>query len=121
MHLAYIECDDALKILRSRNVEKAFHYLDPPYPGSDQGHYKGYSFDDLQMLLDWCRNECRGKFLLSNYNSELLDDYIERNNWNRKEIIHRLTAPRKSGDAKIEVFVWNYDMNEMPLFYEEDG
>jgi DNA adenine methylase len=36
-----IECCDALKIIRSRDCKDAFFYLDPPYVGSDQGHYDG--------------------------------------------------------------------------------
>ena len=36
-----IECYDALWIIESRDVEDAFFYCDPPYVGSDQGHYDG--------------------------------------------------------------------------------
>ncbi len=103
----HIENEDAVKILLSRNVEKAFHYIDPPYPGADQGHYKGYTFDDLSMLLETCE-KIRGKFLLSNYNSEILDSFIIKNGWHKKEITHRIQAPRKSGTKKVEVLVYNY-------------
>lgn len=77
---AYIENDDAVKVAQSRNVEKAFHYFDPPYPNADQGHYSGralpgggpYGFDEYEKLLTWCAEKCKGKFLLSSYNSEML-------------------------------------------------
>ncbi|MEM7551118.1 MAG: DNA adenine methylase [Bacteroidota bacterium] len=118
---AYIENKDGLSVLKSRNVKKAFHYLDPPYPGADQGHYAGYTWDDFEKLLEWCQNECKGKFLLSNYNSEMLDRYIERNGWIKKEIVHRLKAPRKSGDNKVEVLVRNYKnvCGTLDLFNEQ--
>ena len=32
-----IENNDAAAVLKSRNVKKAFHYIDTPYPGADQG------------------------------------------------------------------------------------
>lgn len=105
-----IENCDAIKILQSRNVVKAFHYIDPPYPGADNGHYKGYTWQQYEDLLNQCR-QLKGKFLLSNYNSPLLEKYIIDNGWNKKEIVHRIQAPRKSGSQKVEILVWNYDLN----------
>lgn len=106
---AYIENEDAIKILGSRNVEKAFHYLDPPYCGTDMGHYAGYTWDDYEKLLSWLATECKGKFLLSNYNSELLNQFVTVHGWYKKEIIHCLKAARKSGPKKIEVLISNYE------------
>jgi len=85
---AYIENDDAIKILQSRNVKKAFHYLDPPYPNADQGHYKGYTFQDYDQLLYFLGTECKGKFLLSSYNSEMLDHNINIYGWHKKRNYH---------------------------------
>ncbi len=115
---AHIENRDALWILNSRNTNPAFHYLDPPYPGADQGHYKGYSFEDLDELLHWSATECKGKFLLSNFNSLLLDSYIKSYGWHKKEIIKNLAKPRKTGERKIEVLVWNYNIN--PTLFQQD-
>lgn len=115
---AHIENRDALWVLNSRNVEKAFHYLDPPYINVDQGHYKGYSVPDFELLLNWSATKCKGKFLLSNYNSELLQKYIDKYGWNKKEVVKNLAKPRKSGERKIEVLVWNYTIN--PNLFEQD-
>lgn len=112
---AYIECGDALKVLRSRNVAGAFHYIDPPYIDSDQGHYDGYGRDDFGVLLDFLAGECKGRFLLSNYNSDILDEYVDRYGWFKREIVHRLKAPRKTGPVKCEVLVYNY----VPDDYQE--
>ncbi|HZV71668.1 MAG TPA: DNA adenine methylase [Saprospiraceae bacterium] len=105
---AYIENEDAIYVLNSRNVDKAFHYLDPPYAGSDQGHYAGYTWEDYAILLNWLESDCLGKFMLSNYNSQVLEEYIIRNGWQKKEITHRIQAPRRSASHKTEVLVWNY-------------
>jgi DNA adenine methylase len=105
---AYIENDDALKIIRKANIPTAFHYLDPPYPNADQGHYYGYTWNEYQNLLNVLAHELKGAFLLSSYNSELLEEYIKVHGWHKKEITHRIKAPRKSGPAKVEVLVSNY-------------
>jgi len=105
----YIENDDALKILQSRNVAKAFHYIDPPYCNADMGHYRNsFSWIEYRQLLDWCAFHCKGKFLLSNYNSEMLESFIKVHGWYKQEITHRIKAPRKSGTEKVEVLVSNY-------------
>jgi len=38
-----IENNDALKVITSRDAVDAFHYVDPPYINSNQGHYEGYT------------------------------------------------------------------------------
>ena len=103
-----IENREALQVLASRNIKDAFHYLDPPYPDADQGHYKGYTFNDFQKLLLWCQDTCKGKFLLSNYNSEMLNCFIEKNNWWKKEFKINNKGMRKNDIHKIEVLVANY-------------
>ncbi len=111
---AQIENTDALKILKKRDFKDAFHYIDPPYMGADQGHYKGYTEKDFIKLLNVC-SKLKGKFLLSNYESDILNQYIEKYNWNKKEIINKPKAPIKSGTKKKELLVWNYTINNMQL------
>lgn len=116
---ATIENNDALIILRSRNVSKAFHYIDPPYPGADQGHYKGYDFNEFEKLLQLLE-VLKGKFILSNYPSPMLDDYTKRNGWYIKEVVTRLKAPRKKSPVKHELLVANYPLNSQKLlFYDQ--
>lgn len=102
-----IENNDALIILGSRNVDKAFHYLDPPYFNADMGHYDGYTEANFMDLLTVCEI-LTGRFLLSNYNSEVLDYYVQKNGWYKKEIHQRLKAPKILNRNKIEVLVSNY-------------
>jgi len=111
----YIENRDALQILESRNVDKAFHYIDPPYPGANQGHYKGYTMESFVSLLEWAQT-CRGKFLISNFMSPELDDYIKRNSWNFSSHTFNNKGMRKFDRAKNEILVWNYDLPNKQLF-----
>jgi len=52
---------------------QSFFYIDPPYVGTDQGHYPGYTIDDYVKLLELIRN-IQGSFILSGYDID--DDYI---------------------------------------------
>lgn len=104
----HIECRDGMQILKSRNVPKAFHFIDPPYPNADQGHYAGYGLDDFELLLQCCEH-LKGKFMLHNYNSEMLDQYIIKNNWWSKEFTFRNKGMRKNDAAKTEIVVCNYE------------
>ncbi len=78
---------------------------------TDQGHYKGYTEDDLEKLLKILES-VHGKFILSNYGSELLsegdDNYAVRNGWEVREFDLRLSAPKKNGQRKREILVMNY-------------
>ena len=72
-----IEQNQAHKVIQSRDHEAAFAYVDPPYIGSDQGHYGGYTEEHYQRDLDTLAG-MKGKFLLSSYPSDLLDEYIKK-------------------------------------------
>lgn len=105
-----IECTDALKILKLRDTEDTFHYVDPPYFNSNMGHYKGYSEQDFRELLDTL-SECKGKFLLSSYPSDILSIYAQKHGWYQKEIIQRVSANRSKSSKqrrKVELLTANY-------------
>ena len=75
-----IECCDAVRVIKSRDVPDAFFYLDPPYVGAEQGHYDGYTQEDFDRLLSLLET-IKGKFLLSSYRNKSLEGFIERNGW----------------------------------------
>jgi DNA adenine methylase len=109
-----IECCDALKIIRSRDTPDTFYYLDPPYPGTDQGHYDGYSVEDFDALLDTI-SKIQGKFLLSSFRNDRLAEYAEKNTWYQFEVkmAKSMTANLpQSHKNKIEVFTANYPIDE---------
>lgn len=108
-----IENTDALRIIRSRDYEGAFHYCDPPYFNSDCGHYDGYSIQDFEALLQTL-SQCKGKFLISSYPSEILSDYTASNNWFTKKVEQAVSVANGTGGAgkrKIEVMTANYDLS----------
>lgn len=106
-----IESNDACKVIESRDAIDAFHYVDPPYFNSNMGHYGNYTKDDFIRLLDTLSN-IKGKFLLSSYPSEVLNEFTERNGWYSKTVSKTLSAPKgisgKGRSSKLEVLTANY-------------
>jgi DNA adenine methylase len=107
-----IECRDALKIIKSRDVNEAFFYLDPPYVGADQGHYDGYTQEDFDTLLTVLKG-IKGKFLLSSYRNKTLTEFSRENNWSTLElkISSSMTHGCKSQRNKVEVLTANYPIS----------
>jgi DNA adenine methylase len=99
-----IECCEALKVIKNRDSKESFFYIDPPYIGADQGHYKGYDEKDFEELLKLLSN-IKGKFLLSNYSCMILKKYAKENGWFIKKI--KMNGSNKS-KRKTEVLVANY-------------
>jgi len=105
-----IECCDALRIIGSRDTPKTFFYLDPPYVGSDMGHYDGYTQMDFDALLRKLEG-IQGKFLLSSFRNRSLTELAKRNGWHAEEI--RMSSPMTNGTGraarnKVEVLTANY-------------
>ncbi|MGD1908153.1 MAG: DNA adenine methylase [Leptolyngbyaceae cyanobacterium] len=65
-----IECDDALSVIKRWDSPQTLLYLDPPYPGTNQGHYGGYGFQDWQALCELL-DSCQSSFVLSGYAQEI--------------------------------------------------
>lgn len=106
LDLVQIECNDVLHILKMRDREQTFFYLDPPYFNSNMGHYGGYKASDFEALLQAC-STMQGKFLLSSYPSDLLRDYTERFGWYQIEM-QQITRASKNRKMKTEVLTSNY-------------
>lgn len=106
-----IECDDAPKVIKRYDTKDAFHFIDPPYVGSHMGHYAGMFNDgnlkDLLNLL--CA--IAGKFMLTMYPSEVINDFAKSNNWHIHEVERQVSAGNVSARRKqIEWIVVNYDI-----------
>lgn len=96
---------DAKKVILATDTTTTFHYIDPPYFNSDCGHYSGYSIEDFKNLLELLSG-IQGKFLLSSYPSEILNEYTLKNNWKTINICMN----KSSGEGqKTEVLTLNYD------------
>lgn len=115
-----IECTDALRIIKSRDSEDAFFYCDPPYVGSDCGHYDDYSQEDFDQLLQLL-SQIKGKFLLSSYPNATLDKLRKQYGWDQRQVDQKVTVASKfSQKPKTEVLTANYDLSVIPngLFQE---
>ncbi|MDB9498560.1 DNA adenine methylase [Nodularia spumigena] len=105
-----IECTDALRIIRSRDNQSAFFYLDPPYFNSDMGHYDGYTREDFEALLQEL-SKIEGKFLLSSYHSPLLQKYVKANGWYQKRFVQGISVNKGySSRTKTEYLSANYPL-----------
>ena len=112
----------ALEILKlnSMNKKEVFAYIDPPYFNSECGHYKGYSESDFIELLEFLGTDFKGRFLLSNYPSEVLAEYKVKNKWNYREIKQSLyvnQTEKYAGRSKVETLTWNYDVANSNLLF----
>jgi len=117
-----ISCRDALRVIQDRDGKDTLFYLDPPYPGSYQGHYGGYSHNDLFELLQLLTT-IKGKFILSNYWCQTLRYHILKYGWRYREIevslrmtnLGRGESRDKGIQKRTEILVYNYDI-EKDLF-----
>ncbi|GAA4277006.1 DNA adenine methylase [Aquimarina mytili] len=110
--LVDIECNNALKVIKSRDTKDTFFYLDPPYFNSDMGHYKGYSEHDFKELLE-VLSKIKGKFLLSSYPSDILEKYKNKNKWFQHSIEKKIAVTKQTKKKKIEVLTANYDIEKI--------
>jgi len=108
-----IENVDALDLIKRRDTVNTFFYLDPPYIDTIQSHYDGYTKDDYRALLEQL-SKLKGKFLLSSFPSDILDEYITKNEWYSFEI-NQVKPASKNKDGtrkrKTEVLTANYPIH----------
>lgn len=109
-----IFCRDALRVLANADTPQTFHFIDPPYYNSDCGHYDGYSLNDFERLLNVIQT-LKGKFLMTSYPSDILDEYAQKNGWFQIKFEMHKSASHKSGERKIEVFTMNYQPTDEML------
>ncbi|QEK02788.1 DNA adenine methylase [Treponema phagedenis] len=112
IRMLQIENCDALKVIASRDTDDTFHYIDPPYVGTDQGHYDGYTQQDFDNLLETLQN-IKGKFLLSSFRNKKLSEYTKNNNWYQIEfkMVNTMTQNGNKKNQKIEVLTANYPIS----------
>jgi DNA adenine methylase len=102
-----IECTDALRVIKNRDGEKAFHFVDPPYIGTDCGHYCGYNLMDFLELLEILKN-LKGKFMLTMFPQEDLKDAVKLNHWKLLKVERFISASKESRRMQEEWIVMNY-------------
>lgn len=110
LELTQIENRNALDVIKLWDSEDAFFYCDPPYYNADMGHYRGYTEQDFENLLELL-SKIKGRFLLSSYPSELIEKYTKKNKWHTKKIEGiTVTVALGKKKTKTEVLTANYEM-----------
>ena len=66
----HIDDKDALDFIDTWDSPETIFYCDPPYPGSNQGHYTGYTLNDWQQLCNKL-DSCQSSYILSNYPQQI--------------------------------------------------
>jgi DNA adenine methylase len=97
----YVSCEDALRFIERWDTPGTLFYCDPPYPGTDCGHYKGYTLADYQRLCDTL-DSIRGSYILSNYSQAI----VPRSAQQRLEIDAVMSAVKdgsRKGEKRTEV------------------
>ena len=97
----YVENRDAIKVISIYDKEKAFFYVDPPYPKTNQGSYRGYKLEDFNNLCEVLKN-IKGKFLLSFYKIKGMNLH---KNWRIKTFTKNSSA---SNDIRSEFLAMNF-------------
>jgi DNA adenine methylase len=111
---AQIENTDAIKIIgRCAPDKDAFYFVDPPYIGTRQGIYKGYTEEHFEHLLK-ALSKVEGKFVLTCYKNDLVEKYAAKNKWHSKTIKTTCAAQTPVNGKRPErheLFTMNYSTN----------
>jgi len=107
LDLTQIEHMDAVELIKRCDCPEAFFYIDPPYVNSNQGHYGGYTQENFNTLLD-VLSTLKGKFLLSSYPNDTLQEYRDRHEWYSSDKNMPLSASSLPTSRKTEAMTANY-------------
>ena len=113
-----IENRDALEVIRCYDSPEAFHFVDPPYVGSDCGHYEGvFGESHLMALLDLLA-EVKGKFLLTMFPEPNIERYATEHGWHIHRIERTISASKTSRRKQEEWIVCNYELEQEPTLFD---
>ena len=103
-----VECEDGTNLIRRYDCDRAFHFVDPSYVGSDCGHYNGpFNEEDFQHLLDTLA-KVKGKFMLTMFPHRLIEQYVRECGWHIHRIERTITASKVSRRRQEEWITTNY-------------
>ena len=110
------ECRAAVEVIERFNYSNVFMYIDPPYvlgtrTGKQYKHEMSYSDHEelLKLLL-----QSKAKIMLSGYESEMYNDYL--NGWEKKQF----SSCAEHGKPRMETVWMNYEPDpQMKLNFSE--
>ena len=80
-----IECLDFRKVIEKYDTPNTLFYLDPPYVGKEHYYRTGFTKKDHIELAEILKT-IKGKFVLSYYPCELVEELYKDFNWQAKEV-----------------------------------
>jgi DNA adenine methylase len=95
---------DANGIIEQFDSPETFFFIDPPYVGTDQGHYKGYTEDDLLRLVSVLEG-LQGKFIISGYAASAV---LYPSSWHIEIIETMCSAADFTRDKREEILAMNF-------------
>ena len=99
-------------MIQRYDCEDAFHFVDPPYVGTDCGHYNGsFNDEDFLHLLETL-SMVKGKFMLTMFPHPLIEKFVEQHGWYIHRIERTITASKVSRRRQEEWIVTNYSKPE---------
>jgi DNA adenine methylase len=102
---AFIECDDAINVIRRYDTPDTFFFIDPPYLTETLYDPKNYDLamteDDHRRLLDTLR-QVQGKVIITHPRCPLYDDILKE--WLVMEVSYNLSASSGVGGNKGKPF-----------------
>ncbi len=108
LHKVTIENEDGIKLISRYDNEEAFHFVDPPYVGSDCGHYEGtfneQNFEDLLATLA----TVKGKFMLTMFPHPSIAKYTEEHGWKIHKVERTISASKTNRRRQEEWITTNY-------------
>lgn len=103
-----IENQDGLKIIKRYDCLDAFHFVDPPYVGSDCGPYKcSFNEQNLHELLELL-SQIQGKFMLTMFPNEDIKNFADRYGWKIHKVSRTISASKVNRRKQEEWIVVNY-------------
>ncbi len=105
--------EDDLRVITRYDSEDSFHFVDPPYVGSDCGHYEGtFNEENFQSLLE-ILSKVKGKFMLTMFPHPSIKEYADRFGWKIHTIERTISASKSSRRRQEEWITVNYDMSKV--------
>ena len=119
-----IECLDFEEVIKKYDSDKTFFYCDPPYFKTED-YYINHDFGiDTHKRLADCLTSMKGKFALSYYYFENLDEWYpqSKHNWDSKEFSKTAMAVSGKSQTKAnELLIMNWGKFNKKIDTEESS
>lgn len=91
----YLDNLDAIDFIKRWDSPQTLFYCDPPFVGTEQGHYSGYTEDDYTRLLE-CLDNSMSSYVLENFQQE-----IEPKTYDKKIPIDYMISAKKTTAGRL--------------------